>query len=230
MPVDVLLFDFGGTLDADGHRWSVRWYEHYRAVGGRLEAAAFESRFRDSDRLLASHPAVRWLGFRDTVRLQSELLEALVPDGHALPWGDIASRFAGGAEAIARRNAPLLAGLASRYQLGVVSNFTGNLRPCLEELKLAEHFEILIDSAVEGWEKPDPQIFTAALQALHCPAPNAWVIGDNPDADIRPALLLGCSACWLAPAERSLPPGLAPTLRIAALPELVPGLEAACTG
>src|SRR2546427_1211252 len=46
-----------------------------------------------------------------------------------------------------------------RSRLGVVSNFTGNLRPCLEELGLARFFAVLSDSAVLGWSKPDPRIF-----------------------------------------------------------------------
>ena len=37
-----ILFDFGGTLDADGTRWSVRFHEAYRRAGGRLVLERFE--------------------------------------------------------------------------------------------------------------------------------------------------------------------------------------------
>lgn len=228
MSVDVLLFDFGGTLDADGVRWSERFHECYRTAGGTLALAAFDRRFRDSDRLLARHPAIRSLGFRQTVRLQAEFLEDLAPDGSLLDWDEIAFGFIQETIRIVERNRPLLAEWSNRFQLGVVSNFTGNLRPCLEELHLAEHFQILLDSTVEGWAKPDPRLFEAALEALHCPVARACVIGDNPEADIRPALELGASAVWLAPAERPDLPDCRPTFRIAALPELA-ALEVACT-
>jgi len=45
----VVLFDFGGTLDADGDRWAVRFHSAYAAAGGRLTFAAFEPLFRKSD-------------------------------------------------------------------------------------------------------------------------------------------------------------------------------------
>lgn len=48
----LVLFDFGGTLDADGARWSVRFHSAYRAAGGVEPFAAFEAAFRASDRAL----------------------------------------------------------------------------------------------------------------------------------------------------------------------------------
>jgi FMN phosphatase YigB (HAD superfamily) len=56
------------------------------------------------------------------------------------------------------------------------------------------------------------------------------MVGDNFETDIRPANGLGMRTCWLAPLERPLPQGAAPTLRIARLPEMegaVPNDEAA---
>src|SRR2546422_3239999 len=44
----------------------------------------------------------------------------------------VAARFHADAVAVVNRNRPMLQRLARRYRLGVVSNFTGNLRPCLE--------------------------------------------------------------------------------------------------
>ena len=38
----LVLFDFGGTLDADGSRWSVRFHSAYRAAGGKQTFAAFD--------------------------------------------------------------------------------------------------------------------------------------------------------------------------------------------
>ena len=44
---DVVLFDFGGTLDADGDRWAVRFHQAYARAGGRLAFSAFEPVFRE---------------------------------------------------------------------------------------------------------------------------------------------------------------------------------------
>jgi putative hydrolase of the HAD superfamily len=224
-----VLFDFGGTLDADGERWSRRFHDGYRDLGGRLRLADFERVFRESDISLARQPGIRNLGFRAMVELQAVLLSRMLPDGTSLPWDRIAERFIAASLRVVRRNSPVLADLARRWRLGVVSNFTGNLRPCLEELELAGLFGVFIDSTLVGREKPDPHPFEAALTALRVTPGAAWMVGDNPEADIRPALALGMRACWLTDPERPTPRGLTPTRRIAHLPELADALEAACT-
>src|ERR1051326_2929308 len=129
-------------------------------------------------------------------------------------------RFLAPAHATAERNHPMLIALARTRPLGVVSNFTGNLRPCLEELGLLECFELVLDSAVVGLRKPDERLFAAAFSALDVEPEACWMVGDNPFADIAPAAKLGCSTCWIAPAERPLPAGARPDRRIAALTEL----------
>ena len=108
-----------------------------------------------------------------------------------------------------------------------VSNFTGNLRPCLEELGLARFFAVLSDSALVGWSKPDPRIFAHTLAALQVSPQRAWMVGDNFEADIRGAAALGLRTCWLAPSDRMAPAGsgLVPTARISRLPEVERVLE-----
>jgi FMN phosphatase YigB (HAD superfamily) len=229
-PIEAVLFDFGGTLDADGTRWAARLHAGYREAGGSLDLPTFEPLFRQSDQRLARRREIRRLGLRDTIALQCRLLAELLPDGLHVPWPEVVGRFCSDAVQVARRNDGLLSRLAQRWRLAVVSNFTGNLRPCLEELGLVRHFDVLIDSALEGREKPDPHPFLAALAALGASPSASWMIGDNPEADIRPALLLGLSACWLVEPDRPTPRGLAPTARITRLPEVEQALEAACTG
>jgi putative hydrolase of the HAD superfamily len=223
------LFDFGGTLDADGVRWAVRFHGAYRRAGGRLDLPLFESCFRESDARLARHPRIRGAGFTEMARLQCALLADLLPDGGALAWDRIGQEFCAEALAVVGRNRTTLAWLGRRWRLGVVSNFTGNLQLCLDELDLSSHFAVVIDSAVHGCEKPDPEPFQAALLALDTTAQSSWMIGDNPEADVRPALALGMRACWLADPARTAPRGLVPTARIAQLPQLAGTLEAACS-
>ena len=142
----------------------------------------------------------------------------LLPD--RVDAGAIACQLHGAALEIVARNLPVLERLARRYRLGVVSNFTGNLRPCLEELGLARLFSVISDSAVLGWSKPDPRIFVHTLAALQVSAPRAWMVGDNFEADIRAAAGLGLRTCWLAPPQRAAPVGCVPSARIARLPQL----------
>ena len=221
-----LLFDFGGTLDADGVPWSPRFHQAYRAAGGTLDFAAFDPIFAASDRALNRVPDIRTTGFRAAIELQARLLVDLMPDGaRAVEPGDIAARLHAQALATVHRNRRLLERLAGAHRLGVVSNFSGNLRPCLAELDLLRFFTVTADSALVGASKPDPRIFQYALTALACSPKKAWMIGDNPEADIRPATGMGMRTIWLAPLKRPLPQGLAPTHRVERLTEIEPYLD-----
>ena len=58
------------------------------------------------------------------------------------------------------------------------------------------------------------------------------MIGDNPDADIRPARDLGMHTVWIAPSARRAPAGLKPTLRVQRfgdVPRALAKEDAACT-
>src|SRR2546426_8300069 len=146
------------------------------------------------------------LGFRATVEAQADLLRDLLPAAERFDARRAAARFCADAVAVVNRNRPVLERLARRYRLGVVSNFTGNLRPCLEELELLGLFAVTSDSAVLGSRKPDERIFRDTLAALGVGPEGAWMVGDNFEADIRPAHGLGLRTCWLAPAPRPAAP------------------------
>ena len=223
-----LLFDFGGTLDADGVPWSPRFYQAYRGAGGTLAFAAFDALFPASDRALAETPGIRTTGFRAAIELQARILVSLLPGkAGAVDPGDIAERLHAQALATVNRNRPVLQRLAGAHRLGVVSNFSGNLDPCLAELDLLQFFTVTADSTLVGATKPDARIFRYALDAIGSSTDSTWMIGDNPEADIAGAGRLGLKTCWLAPAERDLPSGLAPTARIARLADLERALAGA---
>lgn len=216
-----ILFDFGGTLDADGVPWGARFFAAHRRAGGLLDAAEFDAVFRRSDAmLLGTHP-VRGLGLRAMIDRQAAILASLLPGADPAHGERIAAEVHRDAVTIVRRNRPMLERLARALPLGVVSNFTGNLHECLAELDLLPLFSVVIDSTIVGVSKPDRAIFARALAALDTAAGRpVWLVGDNPDYDVRPASELGMTTCWLAPAGRATPAGLHPTHRIQSLLEL----------
>jgi len=226
----VVLFDFGGTLDADGARWSVRFHAAYVAVGGREAFPVFEDAFRASDRALIRVAGIGSLGFRATVDLQAALVLARLPDGRALPRERIVDDFHARSIAVIRRNQKLLDRLQRSYRLGIVSNFTGNLEPCLEELDLTKYFSAVADSGRVGITKPDPRLFRHALELLDNAAGSnqepVWMVGDNFEADIRPAAGLGMKTAWLAPPVARSPDANVPTVRLTTLTELAEVLDA----
>jgi len=214
---EAVLLDFGGTLDADGVHWSPRFHAAYRAEGGTLDLAAFDPIFKMSDQALARLPGIAALGFRAAIETQARLLGDVLPERDHVNPAAVARRLHADALAVVRRNRPILERLARRYRLGIVSNFTGNLEPCLEELGLAKLFAAVSDSAVVGCSKPDPRIFLGTLATLRARPEGTWMVGDNFEADIRGAAAVGLRTCWLAPPERPVPSGAGsevPTARI----------------
>lgn len=227
MQAQALLFDFGGTLDADGIPWVDRFHRRYLSGGGRMDRGAFSGRFRIADQQLAAMPGITRQNYSETVTAQAGLLAALLPAEPEVDWTAIADDFTREAFATAARNRPILERLASDHSMAVVSNFQGNLGPCLAELGLADCFQVASDSALVGCRKPDARLFTVTLAQLGASADWAWMIGDSPFNDIAAAAALGFDTCWLAPADRALP-GITPTVRIATLDELPAALEATC--
>jgi len=223
-----LLFDFGGTLDADGLRWSVRFHAAYVAGTGRVGADQFEDIFRASDRALLAWPGIERLGFRAMIDAQTAVLRPMLSDGDAIDWTAVADRVHGDALRVSDRNRAMLQPLRREFRLGVVSNFTGNLVHCLAELDLLDTFDHVTDSAVLGVSKPNPTAFLATLGELAVEPADAWIIGDNFEADIRPARPLGMRSCWLTPSERVAPIDGAFDARIARLTDL-PEVLRACT-
>ncbi len=82
-------------------------------------------------------------------------------------------------------------------ELGIVSNFDSRLRLVLSALALDEFFRSVTISTQTGVAKPDPHIFTIALQKHACDAQDAWHIGDSFRQDYQGAKAAGLRAILL---------------------------------
>jgi len=117
---------------------------------------------------------------------------------------------------------------AARLQLGVVSNSDGRVEAALEAAELLEFFDVVIDSALAGVEKPDPAIFHAALEALGVPARDALYVGDLYEVDVLGARAAGMDAVLFAPGEAAAVAGCRTVRSLSALADyLLPGERAA---
>jgi putative hydrolase of the HAD superfamily len=192
-----LLFDFGGTLDADGLPWKERVSGLYREEGITITPQRFDALFYAADDALvgAVSPA---LSFRETiVRLVAGINRGLELHDDALVVR-IAARFAERASSTLRRNAPLLSALGRRYRLGIVSNFYGNLATVCAECEVSELVGVVIDSEDIGCRKPDPRIFHVAAAALGVEPADTVVVGDSLPRDMAGARAAGMRHVWLA--------------------------------
>jgi putative hydrolase of the HAD superfamily len=189
-PVTVLLFDFGGTLDADGVPWKERFFRLWREEGEDALRETFDRAFYAADdALVGALPAA--LPLAETAgRLARGIGEGLGTRDASLP-DRVAERFAADARANLARSAALFARLSPRYRLGVVSNFYGNLEAVCREAGIGRYLSAALDSVDVGRSKPDPAIFHAALEKLSAAAGEAVFIGDSQARDMAGARGVG---------------------------------------
>lgn len=221
--IAAILFDAGGTLiHVDGERFCA-------AAGLAWEETSF-----DSAESAAVDAVARWArsnrASTDAERLPL-FLDAIL-SGLGMP----PSERAGAARAVAlehRRSnlwsrayldAPAALATLSRrgYRLAVVSNADGRVRRLLERAGLSPHFELVVDSAEVGFEKPDPRIFLAATQRLGIEPSRCAYVGDMYEIDIVGARAAGLSALLIGPGLA--PEGVPRVAGLADLPSLFPGV------
>jgi putative hydrolase of the HAD superfamily len=189
---EALLFDFGGTLDADG----VAWKDRFQWILGRPPSTEFDRAFYAADDALVGR-IPRNLSFQDTVeRLSWNLARGLGLDAETgRRTADIFYRTSFEKAEASRQ---ILGRLAPRFRLGVVSNFYGNLAQVCDDTGIARHVATVVDSVVVGAEKPDPRIFRAALSALEVAPEAAVFVGDSLPRDMRGARGLGMPHVFVA--------------------------------
>jgi putative hydrolase of the HAD superfamily len=100
----------------------------------------------------------------------------------------------------------LLALQAAGYPLAVVSNATGTMeqqladhRICTADGGQAARVAVVVDSDVVGVEKPDPEIFGIALDALGLPPDDCLYVGDTVHFDVNGARAAGLRPVHLDP-------------------------------
>lgn len=90
---------------------------------------------------------------------------------------------------------------AMGLKLVVVSNANGKLRVLFARLDLARRFEVMLDSAEEGVEKPDPRIFELALERSGARREETLHVGDLYHVDVEGARGVGIEAVLLDTAD-----------------------------
>jgi putative hydrolase of the HAD superfamily len=212
------LFDAGGTLiHVDGEAVC-------RAVGQPYSEALFveaeAAAHREAREWIARHPTstdaerlpifvdamLRALGIDDATARQEGGRRVAAEHERANLWSRPGEKAAETLEALAGRG----------YRLGVVSNSNGHVRTLLERAGLARFLEVIVDSAEIKIEKPDPRIFSAALEALGLPPAACAYVGDIYEIDVA-----GARAAGLRPILIGRCPAPEPVERVARLEELL---------
>jgi putative hydrolase of the HAD superfamily len=191
-----VLFDFGGTLDADGLSWKDQFYPIYRSAGLKWSLEDFEKHFYAADDFLTNMKLTQ-TSYAQTIARQVSLV---LKNGGALKKSlakRIADSYLEGALRNLKKNFPLLKRLKGTYSLGIVSNFYGNLPFIVQEIGLSPFFDAVVDSQRIGYQKPHPNIFLAALNELGTPPGRGLFVGDSLKRDMAGAKALGMKHIWL---------------------------------
>ncbi len=99
--------------------------------------------------------------------------------------------------------APSLEQLQARgKRLGIISNFSPNCQTLLQALGIAHFFDFFIVSGILGIEKPDPEIFYAAIRAAQQPVEKLVYIGDSIYHDVEGARGAGMDGILIDRADR----------------------------
>jgi len=193
-----LLFDYGGTLDADGVPWKDHFEAVYRSLGMPIEQERFDRAFYDADDSLTEE-GLDHHGLDAMLNEQvGRVFKNLGLDSRELRDRAVQAFRADTLKKIAE-NKPVLVELKKRYRLGVISNFYGNLPALLDELGVGPLFEVVVDSRRIGHIKPSREIFTHALNGVGASPEQTVMIGDSFKRDMLGARAMGMAHVFLRP-------------------------------
>lgn len=188
-----ILFDFGGCLDSDGVHSRCLFFNQFKKHGllnGPEDLYNFQHAYTYSDRKVIDEGLIKKADLCTMNRLMCTLIAGKLKadekkvDRVAMAITETQAYYLS-------RNSKILEMLKKNHQLGIISNFSGNLETVLKEFSLNEYFDFVIDSFHVGLEKPNPAIFQLAIERCRERPENICFIGDNPERDIAPARKLG---------------------------------------
>lgn len=200
-----IIFDYGGTLDTGGDHWSEVILKAYRKAGVEVGVPEFREAYVFAERELARtlhilphHNFSDLLKIKMRIELQHLASEGLFPSAQIESQADrIAGYCYDSARGFVEKARPVLEALSSRYPMVLVSNFYGNVETVLADFDLDRYFRKVVESAVVGVRKPDPEIFRLGCKALDLEPDQVLVVGDSYAKDILPARKCGCQTAWI---------------------------------
>ena len=206
--ISAVLFDFGGTLDADGQHWLDRFYRIYDQIGlSAIPKERIKEAFYWADGRLEEDLSIRDAGFRRMIERHAHYQFEKLGLDDPKREEKAAVAFYRPSEKVLHRNRRILERLHHEgLRLGVVSNFYGNVATLCAEAGLKPVLRVILDSMIVGLKKPDPKFFQLALDQLKLSADRVAYVGDSFERDIVPAKALGMTTFWMSGGRTQPPP------------------------
>ena len=196
------IFDYGGTLDTGGQHWGKVIWHAYERQQVPVTEEAFREAYVHAERTLGKNPIIQpdftfYKTIETKIRIQLEYLqEKNYVSSVSYYLKKLTDDLYEATVKETSKSRQVLLQLKQQYPMVLVSNFYGNIATVLKEFKLDGIFDTIIESAVVGVRKPDPQIFTLGVEALGMQPDEVVVVGDSMDKDIIPASKAGCHTVW----------------------------------
>lgn len=194
--IQVIFFDYGGTLDADGIAWKERFYPLYLKHDINVSREIFSSAFYRADDSLIGDDIVSF-SLKNIVyeQVRRVLMNLKI---HAPQLNrKIAEDFYQISVEKIEQNKNILRKIKKKYRLGIISNNYGNLQSICDETGLTPFMDILVDSTCIGFTKPDRRIFKYALEALKVKPEQTVMVGDSLTRDMGGAKAMGMRQVFL---------------------------------
>ena len=199
-----ILFDYGATIDTNGVHWAEVLRNAYEETGVPVDNDAFREAYIYGERYLATHPVIGPSdNFLTLLLKKTEIQLAYLFENNRLltKENDYSEQISQICYREAKRNIsramPVLDYLSEKYPMVLVSNFYGNVEAVLIDFGLRKYFKDIVESAVAGVRKPNPEIFRLGVERLALPAQNVVLVGDSYTKDILPGAQAGCKTIWL---------------------------------
>lgn len=227
------IFDYGGTLDTGGCHWGRMIWHAYEHCAVPVSEEMFREAYVYAEKELGRNPIIQPdYTFRRTLdvklRIEMEYIDARLNGFQSEEWHpSVLNHLYNKVKTETARSRSVLLKLKESCPLVLVSNFYGNLNTVLREFSLDGIFSSVIESAVVGIRKPNPQIFTLGVEALGLQPDQTTVVGDSYDKDIVPGKQAGCRTVWLKGEgwTANAPEGECADWTISSLEELVGGAK-----
>ena len=230
-----IIFDYGGTIDTNGTHWGEFIWEQYQKAGIEITREIYREAYVYGERFLAKNPVVEPTDtfhtlLRKKIAIHFDFLRDRVPEKYFSNKDaeNIADRCYNNVKKTLETTCAIVEDLSRKYPLVLVTNFYGNMPVVLQEFRLSEYFNSIVESSVVGLRKPDPALFALGVKELDIAPENILVIGDSYRKDIYPASTLGCKTVWLKNIcweEEPIIPGHEATATIDSLTKLTDIIE-----
>lgn len=198
-----VLIDFGGTIDTDGRHWYKVFKQAYSCVAPAIEDALLRQAYVYAERTLGKNPIINpQFTFYKTLETKLSLQTDFLRE-NGCPVTEVQSKqILDSCYSVVTTNIykvahPELESMSERCPLVLVTNFYGNMNSVLKEFGIGRYFAGIVESAVEGVRKPNPDIFRIAVNRLGVLPADTVMIGDSLSKDILPAMEVGCKSVWL---------------------------------